>query len=821
MDRSSSEFREHSSRWSFDHLRDLGDRWRDARTFRGTMAAVTSVALAWFLLRAFGKTYPISTWLVWVYLRAWGFCLLETVACLSLGHLLLSTVIGAPRRPLLETLVVSQTIGVVAFCVLLHAAGALGLYRAGPMLGLVVAMLLSGLPGLLRTLRSDPDQVRSRGAASRFVGLLATLFGVVGVTFVYLQVMTPAAINFDAGWCHLSVAQDYAREGRLIAFPGDYARNHPQLASVLHTWGWVMPGAAHPAERWILALHQEFVILLWTLVGVSAVAQALLDDPRARHAWAAFFLFPSIFVYDSNLGGAADHYLAFFAPGVFLGTLRFLLERRTIDLVVVAIAGGGALLTKYQASYLLAPAAALIGCALLLGLARAIRGGARWGPALLAAVRGPVVAAGVFAGVVAPHFLRNWVFYRNPVFPFAQSFFTSTTPRTPDAALLVEFLHKDPKWVPTGTFLEKLKSSAALAFSFHLEPHYSFTNNVPNFGSLFIFTLPLLLFVRRPGRAALGAVFAWLSVFVWAYTFRVDRNLQALVPVMAAVTATLLVRAWELGALSRLGLGCLVGVQIAWGGDALVYSGHSRIADAINLVKSGFEGKRGKERYHWRTEFLELDASLPKEARVVLHYHRQNLGMDRPAMLDHAGGQGLFAYERTRQPAEVWEMLRAGGATHVLASRSAKAAANWQTDVVFLHFIREIGPPRRFGPYDLYALPEAPPPSREPLQVVVAGHRHYPSGLYAVDALSVYEALPPQHQRWPKPAAVWPKARGEQGALLARADAVVVGPRGGIGSDLLAGFDLAAQFPKAHTVYLRKGPRTAPAPQVLGGDEED
>ena len=31
-------------------------------------------------------------------------------------------------------------------------------------------------------------------------------------------------------------------------------------------------------------------------------------------AWTPFFLFPAIFVYSSNLGGAADHVLAFFVP---------------------------------------------------------------------------------------------------------------------------------------------------------------------------------------------------------------------------------------------------------------------------------------------------------------------------------------------------------------------------------------------------------------------------------------------------------------------------------------------------------------------------
>ena len=67
----------------------------------------------------------------------------------------------------------------------------------------------------------------------------------------------------------------------------------------------------------MMALHLEFTIFLWTLVGVAAAVNWMARE-GVRGAWAVYFLFPGIFVYDGSLGGASDHYLALFVvPAIY------------------------------------------------------------------------------------------------------------------------------------------------------------------------------------------------------------------------------------------------------------------------------------------------------------------------------------------------------------------------------------------------------------------------------------------------------------------------------------------------------------------------
>jgi len=154
-------------------------------------------------------------------------------------------------------------------------------------------------------------------------GLLPTAvsaFGILCVGVIYLGLLSPESVNYDATWYHLRIAQDYARWGRIRPFY-DYSAIVPQLASIVHTWGYLVPGL-DGAPRWMMALHIEFALFLWTLVGVAAGIQRLIGDFTLPATWASFFLFPIIFVYDSNIGGAADHVSAFFAMPVVLATLR-------------------------------------------------------------------------------------------------------------------------------------------------------------------------------------------------------------------------------------------------------------------------------------------------------------------------------------------------------------------------------------------------------------------------------------------------------------------------------------------------------------------
>ena len=122
------------------------------------------------------------------------------------------------------------------------------------------ALLLAiGAPPLVRRWRAAAagPAFRSRWAAFRWSRRRSACCCSASSTS---GAMSPDAINYDASWNHLVIAQDYAREGRIVPFPGDWMREpapprkRPQHlvvpgARVRSTGVALDDGAAHGVRR--------------------------------------------------------------------------------------------------------------------------------------------------------------------------------------------------------------------------------------------------------------------------------------------------------------------------------------------------------------------------------------------------------------------------------------------------------------------------------------------------------------------------------------------------------------------------------------------
>src|SRR5262249_11120061 len=142
------------------------------------------------------------------------------------------------------------------------------------------------------------------------------------------RILAPNGIGYDARWYHLPIAEHYAAHGGVGRFDdGWYAGTLPHLASFLYTWAYLLPRplAFHQIS---LAQHVEFVVFLATLAQIPILVRRLLPDTRATGSWCALFLFPGLFVFDSNLIAGADHVAALFAIPIFLALLR---ARRSLE----------------------------------------------------------------------------------------------------------------------------------------------------------------------------------------------------------------------------------------------------------------------------------------------------------------------------------------------------------------------------------------------------------------------------------------------------------------------------------------------------------
>jgi len=786
------------------HLRD--------RRVRGALACLLALAGAWIYARELNQVYAIRLWLVWPLAGVWGWIGLFTAACASFGQFVLVRWMRLRDLPVLESAVLGMAVGVVAFVMAMYAAGALSLYT--PAFGVALPMLLLavGVRDGVALGRRALEQLR-RPASRGPLALAIAGFGVCCVGLVYLEVLTPAAINYDASWHQLTVAQDYARAGRIVAFPADYNRNFPQLTALLHTWAYLVPGLTTPL-RWMLALHNEFNLFLWTLVGVAAGVRVLSGEASLRGSWAAFFLFPIIFVYDSNLGGSADHICGFFSIPVLLASVRLCSQFSLGHAALLAVTVAGALSTKYQAVYFVVPAVLAVAAHYVLFLSehRFTRLSPANGPRVdgRTLLLAPLLAIGLAGVLFSPHLIRNAVFHHNPVYPLLQGIFTASTPDLPNGELYFDYYASDANFRPTGDLAQRLWQGIQLFFTFSFRPHYSFTNGVPAFGSLFTLLLPALAVVRPRRPLLVGSFVASGAVLLWACIYHIDRNLQTFMPVLVCVTGALIVGVWRLGWIARAGLIPLVALQVVWGADAPFYGGRVLIAHSFELIASGFQGRAEQRFEGFRKAFLDIDRALPGDARVLLHDQHVSLGIDREIVLDWPGFQALVSYASIRTPRELYDYFQSLGITHLLYPAHPRvAAASKQEEVMWRAFVAGYAPPvGSFGEYRLAAMPETPPPHRPPYRVATLRIPGYLDGIYPVDRLGTMEFLPPELQSFSAPARPMPADPGEQAALVATADAVLLGasvvPPRGVAKVLDDRFLETFRFHDAFRLYLRR-----------------
>jgi hypothetical protein len=683
----------------------------------GVVACAAAVGLGWFA----NTREPIATWLLWPYAAFWAATLIWLGCCVSVGHAALRPW-PTLRLPFRQRLLFDLALGVLIFAVGLFLLGLCGLLRTPFFYAYPLVLGAIGLRGLKRDLARARRHFRAaRTRSHRPPALLrggAFVLGTLGFTVLYLSIMVPENAAFDARSYHLPIAEHYAAWGGIGRFPeGWFAGALPHLASWLYTWPFTLRTVnlfAHVE----LSAHLEFALFVATVLSTPLLVEALLPGRRAPGSWALFFLFPGLFLYDSSLGLAADHVLAFWAAPLALALARFL--REPSDRARGALVGlmlAGAALTKYQSIYLLVP----IGLAVAFGVVRAL-----WrSPNRARVLAGPAALGLAFIIATAPHWLANVVWHGNPVYPMLRQLFHSRpmVPGWPGTTL-------DPGFEPTGTLFQKLRETAAAVFTFSFIPHDwpIFHRDVPVFGFLFTLTLPILLFAPDARRARALAAATLLGVFIWYWTYHQDRYLQALLPWMVACTAVALRLAWSAGASARLGVCLLVALQLAWGNDVPWLPTHAMLGDvpairALRLLSSTFRGDV-QSRLQFDTGFAALDKTLPKNAYLVLHEEYLRLGLNRRAIQDSLRLQAGIDYTQLARPDRVDDLLKSLGATHLAWSRATSPNREIPVsgELVFFGYALRYSEDRHdVGGFEVARLPARRPPAREPGTVAYLG----------------------------------------------------------------------------------------------------
>jgi hypothetical protein len=730
-----------------------------------------------FLVAVTGHA-SLGSWLVLRYARCWALALLFVLACLAVGHALVSRL--AAREELAEHVTLSFAAGLFAFATLIFLGGVAQRLSGSFFFLLPALLLVAAGPRAYRELWPDLRAALLKAWREPPSGLsrVMTAFGLLGILLVYLPILAPENVSYDARWYHLANAEHYASQGGIRAFPeGLIAGTYPQLATLLYTWAFLSP-LGGLFDRVELAAHLELVTFLFTLAGIPVLLRRLLPSSNVRGAWAAFFLFPAIFVYDSELSCGADHVAALFAVPIFVALLRAWQGPAPANCALLGVCVTAAFSVKYTAaSLVLGPSVALLARVVFVTVRRRE-------PRL--SVRTAWLGLATFAVVclalTAPHWLKNWVFYGDPLYPLLADYF-HPHPWTADSFVWRGLFRSTQMSIPDTVQVKSLRDLFYVLATFSVDVHdfKHFHGAVPVFGSLFSVATLALPFLKGT-RSLLGlSVATYVGLAGWALLNAQDRYLQVLLPWMVVVTAGVLHLAWQAGMAARVASTLAVGLQVLWGADAGFLPSHAITHRAPAAATMDLIGGRYADTNPERlTPFMpwpRIGSSAGKDARVLLHEGDVHLGIGVPTVLDTVPFMFGVDYGRARSAADVEHLLRSLGVTHLVWGPTSHGTDSLAGDLVFRAFASQFALPQaKFGPMTLARMPTKTPPATQFGSAVVlkCSRSPYEPGVYELAQLAVPPLSVDGPARYPAPRSRWRElSQAQQLEALSRAQFLV------------------------------------------------
>ncbi|HEY3497061.1 MAG TPA: hypothetical protein VGK73_20320 [Polyangiaceae bacterium] len=638
--------------------------------------------------------YPLEHWLFFRYAIYWLCTGVFLAGALGVGQLTLVRVFRS-KLPLHEATIAALALGLFEFELAMLLVGIVQRFNTISFFAVPIAFLVGGSSGLRSLARGWLGLYRRSRPHVGPIGLLSIGFGLIVFAMIYFAALTPENVQFDSRWKHMSLAEDWVAWGGIRRRDEGWLFSaRPHMTSLLYTWAFLLPNA-RLFDKMLLCSHLELAIFaVTTLVGIPALVRRLVPRADPRAVWAARFLFPGVLLYDSSVCGGADHIGALFGVPAALCLFRAWKKLELRPTLLLATVLAAAVLVKETIAIMLVPFPALAICARAawLGIKR-LRGSVE-PEALRNAWRSPLAALGVALLLTTPLWLENLIWYGDPLYPSLNRFF-SPNPWSDAAAYRFRWGYQDAQmWAPERNW-EGLRETLAQLFWYSFDPHdwKRFHRDVPVFGSLFTLLLFCLPFVRGTKRIWVLVAWVHLAIFAWYSVHHQDRYLQGVLPLMASVTAAVLLLLWrQFGYAVRGALALLVGFQLVWGGDVYFFQTHAMARSApkktLDLLSAGFE-KKYDARFNVQSSYQAIGQLLPPKARVLLHETNINLGTGRTTVLDNPGWQYAIEYGETKSPAAVHDLFVKLGVTHVFTkTEKSKGSDSIAGDIRFFDYVR-------------------------------------------------------------------------------------------------------------------------------------
>ncbi|MEZ4287863.1 MAG: hypothetical protein R3A47_06895 [Polyangiales bacterium] len=614
------------------------------------------------IVLATSQHHAIQHWLVLRYLEYWVLSLGWAVSAFAIGASVLDA-IDRKHELVVGRNVVAFAIGVLVFALAMFAAGIFHFWYGWFFVALPLAFVAIGWRSLRDAWRSFRAFISEPSSESPVTIGLGAAAMTIGLLLLYVPILNPKNIGYDAAWYHLAIAEQYSiRHGIEPFVEGWFLGIYPQLSSLIYGWAFLVPGA-QLFDALELSLHLEFVLVVVTIASIPALARALTGESHP-FAGLCFFLFPGVFLYDSNLIGGADHVLAVFAVPLAISVVHFSNTLNARSMTIFCLVASGALLTKYTGvALVLGPLVAIVVCALFFKKDDRTNWRAQNRIALL------FFGAAIGLILTSPHWLKNIAFYGNPVFPFAHTLFGGH-PWAADSAARVARFVADPFSAEHNMDGIVNTLRAPLYFSFEANDWPAFHGVIPTFGFLFALLFPASFFINNDAAFSLLYAITVAAIWFWYWTFHQARYLQGFMPWMATAVALILHQLWRMGSLVRAGSIAVVALQLLWGAGVPFLPTHAMIGTSpyktsIDLI-GDWRSDRDARIEKTMPAFQAFQAKLPKDAVVLLHDYHLGLGIGRKVISDAWAWQSGIDYAEFDSSEAVRTFLRELGITHVI-----------------------------------------------------------------------------------------------------------------------------------------------------------
>jgi hypothetical protein len=617
-----------------------------------------------------------------------------------------------------------------------------------------------GLPTVVRELSLRPIQPKPWS-----LGALTVLgAGCVGIILTVIQSVSSDSFNYDAGWYHLRAAERYALAGGMVRVnEGDLLLTLPQTASWLYTWAFCWPGVLSD-DRVRLSLMLECCTVLGTLALIPPLVRVLMPSlpPMAtRLSWVSFFLFPSLFIYDTGIMGGADHVVSLF--GISAVLVWFVVRRFTsIGPWVLFGIHVACLLAKYSSLYVLIP----LGLVVAIDWFRGWKEGLRWAP----------VIAGLCAILLtSPYWLRNVAWYHNPVYPVASRVFPST-PWNPDAEAWMLNTQESTQWSLNGIPSSRVRITLKAFFTHvtELNTWGDMTNNQPILGAAYFLSLFVLPFIPARRRLALIAFIVHGGIVVWYNTHQHQmRYLTVLFGPMSAAASVTAIWLWREGwLLGRGAVALTVAYHLVVYGDVPFRKTHrmagnqSIVGLFTNWVERGGQGRSAR-----LASWEALGDQLPPTAKPLVHGIFPHLGLRRQSVTDVTGLQFGINYGRWGSQNEILRQLKKMGVTHIIQNPGSEQSDSVSGEALFQGLATQLVEAKSVSGFNMGELPETARELRGGILYVGCANL-FETGLYTIESLKV--PVVPWYHPWPKVEPVERAPSGNWQSLLGKASYVAM-----------------------------------------------